>query len=370
MPSPVPLQDVPALQASVSAQPVTARPEPVWPMCADCGNRRHPLAPRNPQERYPSGAQVLFCKDGCQVGPVTAAAGVIAAAMDHGCVTPAEIAQAEQDAGLLFDPAQAQDIADAARDQALAEVHAELRQARDAIESRDWFHQRWLALQRLTLGRPDTDLMLVSEILAATDPTRAAGAPLALAWDGLVLGPSGDTEGENTLVPCTTEHGAQAFMVLDDARRQELGERLVTATHTGEACATPGCGISAEDLDTTNPFVQGWICVEVAGTEQGPRWWCNPLCVNAAMAAARAELAAADQLAAIDPAQQASATPVVVEDDVARCHRCGCTEDHACAGGCYWVPNPQLIDLCSACATPQELTYAALRPQGGQGATS
>lgn len=60
--------------------------------------------------------------------------------------------------------------------------------------------------------------------------------------------------------------------------------------------------------------------------------------------------------------------PAVAEDDVARCVRCGCTEAAACEGGCYWVPNRQLIDLCSACATVEELaavTYTAEASDGG-----
>lgn len=37
---------------------------------------------------------------------------------------------------------------------------------------------------------------------------------------------------------------------------------------------------------------------------------------------------------------------VPVGPAVARaCRVCGCTENHACPGGCYWVD----IDLCSAC---------------------
>lgn len=37
--------------------------------------------------------------------------------------------------------------------------------------------------------------------------------------------------------------------------------------------------------------------------------------------------------------------------DVAACRVCGCTEDNACAGGCWWVQDPSgdLSDLCSAC---------------------
>lgn len=33
------------------------------------------------------------------------------------------------------------------------------------------------------------------------------------------------------------------------------------------------------------------------------------------------------------------------EDDQQTCRVCGCTTDHACEGGCYWVED----DLCSAC---------------------
>ncbi|MEV7123819.1 DUF6919 domain-containing protein [Kitasatospora griseola] len=34
----------------------------------------------------------------------------------------------------------------------------------------------------------------------------------------------------------------------------------------------------------------------------------------------------------------------------ARCVRCGCTEDDACQGGCWWVPGAAMEDVCSACA--------------------
>jgi hypothetical protein len=60
------------------------------------------------------------------------------------------------------------------------------------------------------------------------------------------------------------------------------------------------------------------------------------------------------ELPAIVPVVPASATAPGVEDE-ARCVRCGCTENATCEGGCYWVPNLQLVDLCSACATVEEL---------------
>lgn len=34
---------------------------------------------------------------------------------------------------------------------------------------------------------------------------------------------------------------------------------------------------------------------------------------------------------------------------VRTCRVCSCTDDHACEGGCYWLPIPH-DDLCSACA--------------------
>jgi hypothetical protein len=39
------------------------------------------------------------------------------------------------------------------------------------------------------------------------------------------------------------------------------------------------------------------------------------------------------------------------------CRVCGCTEEHACDGGCSWVDRA--CTLCSACAgTPADLAYA------------
>jgi hypothetical protein len=59
---------------------------------------------------------------------VRAAAGVIAAEMAKGHSTAVEIATAEASAGILFDPQRAEDIHQAAREQAAAEYRAELDQ--------------------------------------------------------------------------------------------------------------------------------------------------------------------------------------------------------------------------------------------------
>lgn len=40
-------------------------------------------------------------------------------------------------------------------------------------------------------------------------------------------------------------------------------------------------------------------------------------------------------------------------DVVAACRVCGCTEDAACPGGCWWVPDPWMEgELCSSCLPP------------------
>ncbi|WP_330348131.1 hypothetical protein [Streptomyces sp. NBC_00582] len=284
-------------------------------------------------------------------GSLTAAAGTIAAAMKRGAGAPAEIAQSLMDVGLLFDPQTAADIAAAAYDQAHADDEAEVTEARQAEGALDWFHARYRAVQHLVFGRPDTDLMFVREILTALEPGRPDDIPPSLTWAGLVMGPSGDTPNERTLVPLNTSFGAQAFLTLTDEQRLQLGGLLVSVLHTAEGCETPGCGMAHEDLDVSDPSVEGWILVAVAGSTLGSRWWCSPLCANAAMTAGAADIAAADQDAPD-------------EDDVARCKRCSCTDSAACAGGCAWVPNEQGIDLCSACATPAELAAAGWAVSG------
>lgn len=41
----------------------------------------------------------------------------------------------------------------------------------------------------------------------------------------------------------------------------------------------------------------------------------------------------------------------VDDPEVLACRICGCTEERACPGGCYWVPDPTLAgELCSRCA--------------------
>lgn len=39
-----------------------------------------------------------------------------------------------------------------------------------------------------------------------------------------------------------------------------------------------------------------------------------------------------------------------IDGTLRRCRVCGCTDEHACPGGCSWIEN----DLCSACASSTE----------------
>jgi len=45
------------------------------------------------------------------------------------------------------------------------------------------------------------------------------------------------------------------------------------------------------------------------------------------------------------------------EATVQRCRICGCTDDHGCYDGCYWVER----DLCSACAVSDEFVETHAR---------
>ncbi|MGQ5606216.1 hypothetical protein [Streptomyces sp. EKS3.2] len=64
----------------------------------------------------------------------------------------------------------------------------------------------------------------------------------------------------------------------------------------------------------------------------------------------------------VRPLAAMAVTAPLADEEIARCTKCGCTEDAACDGGCYWVPNEQMVDLCSACATPQQIAAMVFTP--------
>ncbi|MFM9594509.1 hypothetical protein ACKI1O_34615 [Streptomyces scabiei] len=356
MPAPVPLHQAPAVQAAVAASlvsPLTRR-EPLLPVCVTCGARRGPLVPSG--DRYESGAQRFICASrDCTPGPLEPA--VLTGPPDTQPQPPATPVP-EADVVRSYDAVTVEAIAMEARAQERAEMRAELTAAAEAIEITDWFHDRWLATAPLQAGyravrelcaghRPD-DLLSVAQVLRAVEGQAPAPAPLTITWDGEVTGSQQHRPGEPTLVGCTAALGGSAVLALDDDQRVDLAVRLLASVPSAVNCGNTHCGTPTRDLVESDPALWGGIVLDVVGTTRGKCWWCSPACAIAAMNTAGAELA--------------------VEDDVAHCRRCGCTEDRACPGGCYWVANEQHIDLCSGCASPQELAYAALRPQGGQGA--
>ncbi|MFM9589700.1 hypothetical protein ACKI1J_15755 [Streptomyces scabiei] len=369
-PAPVPLHQAPAAQTAV-AVPVAHR-EPLLPVCVTCGGRRGPLVPRG--DLYDSGARVFICASrDCMPGPLEPA--VLTGpqgAQPQPPVTPAP----EADMARTYDWATVEAIALQARAQERAEMRDQLTAAVEAVETAEWFHALWLstapvqsgfqAVRELCEGRAGHYHLPVSDILGALDGPRPAVEPraLSLTWGGTVTPPAGDRPGETVLIECVTGLGGRAVLELSDEQRQGLAARLADTVHSAEACATPGCGLPDGTLNAAAPSVNGWIRLDVAGTQDGPRWWCSPACATAAMTAAGAELAAADQLAAIDPAQQAPALPAEpegsVDDGEAHCARCGCSARRRCAGGCYWVLNAALVVMCSSCASPEDIAPASL----------
>lgn len=376
-PVPVPLHQAPAMQTAVAVPPVVPfiRREPLLPVCVTCGARRGPLVPSG--DRYESGAQRFICASrDCTPGPLEPA--LVTGPPDTQPLLPVTPTPApEADVVRSYDAVTVEAIAMEARAQERAEMRAELTDAVEAVEIADWFHDRWLATAPLQAGyravrelcaghRPD-DLLSVAQVLRAVEGQAPAPAPLTIIWDGEVTGSQEHRPGESTFVGCTAALGGSAVLALDDDQRVDLAVRLLAVVPPAAVCSNRVCGTPTRDLIESDPKLWGGIVLDVVGTTRGKCWWCSPACAIAAMNTAGTELTAADQLAAITPGQPTAPAPTAVEDDVARCARCGCTEDRACPGSCYWVPNQAHIELCSACATPQELAYAAFRPQDGQG---
>jgi hypothetical protein len=90
-----------------------------------------------------------------------------------------------------------------------------------------------------------------------------------------------------------------------------------------------------------------------------------------AQAAARPVPLGSSVLAALPAIVSAPIAPAAESEDgdEATCVRCGCTENTACPGGCSWVPNAWMVDLCSACVSLEELgTLTTYPPVAAAGA--
>jgi hypothetical protein len=141
-----------------------------------------------------------------------------------------------------------------------------------------------------------------------------------------------------------------------------------------------GCGSLEAVLDTGTQRTAAWVQVRVGGRPAHAaawRWYHTPACAAAALGleagqAVRTQLTG-EITAALELLADAgmdtwkvlgrrrgleSARRIVSLDrpgaSVARCYLCGCTGSDPCAGGCWWVPDPQMHmrEVCSACAPP------------------
>ncbi|MFC8438065.1 hypothetical protein ACFUJT_07685 [Streptomyces griseoincarnatus] len=239
-----------------------------------------------------------------------AAAAVIDATMaENGGATGEELAAAEQRAGILFDAAHVEAAVSAAREQAhaedqaeLAELREELAEARHQLALMAGVRRQLAAVLRLCEGRRGDDLLLVSAVAVAAETGRTA-------LDGLP-------------------------MRLTWLRRADIPATTDAVKHVTIPCESAYGGRAELVIENDDR-------------------------------ASLADLLTAEVVAdpATDPAP--TDTPDDQADADARCARCGCTEDAACEGGCAWVPNAQMIDLCSACATAAELEAASWKPSGG-----
>lgn len=264
--------------------------------------------PAQAAEVFAAYGQVLPVPVGSSyVDPVQAAAGVIAAAMTTGAATAEELAQAEADAGILFDPRQAQDIATAAADQAHAEDQAELAERGRQVAEMAGAQRQVQAVGRLIEGRPGWHLLPVAEIAAALEygtTPHDSSPPMTLTWTGRVQMADARSARAEAVVECTSSYGGSADLVVTGEQRAALASLIDSEIREINAtCPTPNCGTS-DDLDATNPFLFGWSRLQIASLGDVPRWYCCDVCVVNALARAGHEIAAADRAAAVDPAEQ------------------------------------------------------------------
>jgi len=276
-------------------------PQSEGPQCCTCGIPagvgETALRPDPKGRRYPSGAQVLYCLPHVPRTSVEAAAGVISAAMSAGAATAQELAQAEADAGLLFDPQRAQDIATASAEQAHAEDQAELVERGRLLAEMAGAQRQADAVRRLIEGRPGWHLLPVAEIAAAVEYAKTAhdgSPPMTLTWTGSVQVPDARSSVEQVVVECTSSYGGRADLVLVDEQRASLASLVDTQVRDINAkCPTPGCGEAAE---ATASDLFGWSRLEIASLGDGPRWYCSDVCVVDALARAGHALAEVDGL--------------------------------------------------------------------------
>lgn len=188
----------------------------------------------------------------------------------------------------------------AGRQQGRAEVQAELDQVREQLAAVAGAHRRVRAVLRLCEGRRGDELLLVAAVATAAEAgtTAVDGLPMTLTWNRSARVPDAHDAHKQVVIECTSAYGGRADLVVEGDDRMALASlvdseiiRDINAPCPHEA----GCGSDDAHLDSAGVF--GWFRVDVGGLDGGPRWYCSPGCVNAAMQRAGDDLALADEAA-------------------------------------------------------------------------
>ncbi|MEU9654434.1 hypothetical protein AB0E00_36835 [Streptomyces sp. NPDC048110] len=236
--------------------------------------------------------------------PATAAAAaVIDATMrdNNDAASGEQLAEAERQAGILFDAASVDAAVSAAREQARAEANAELAELREQLATMAGVYRQRQAVLRLCEGRKGDDLLLVSAVAVAVECGKTAldDLPMTLTWDRSADVPADGDRVKRVTVHCESSYGGRADLVVEGDDRRALASmldaELVRDIH--DPCPhAKDCG-TAEDLDASDPTLFGWVRLEVAGIDGGPRWYCSAGCIFKAVSRAGEELAGLDQAA-------------------------------------------------------------------------
>ncbi|MGW1039362.1 hypothetical protein [Streptomyces sp. NPDC002547] len=234
-----------------------------------------------------------------------AAAGIGATRADEGGSASQEMAQAESQAGILFDAASVEAVRTAERERAHVEHTAELEERGRQVAALMGFKRRLDAVLRMVEGRPVTDLLSVEEVTAAAVDagTSRDGIPMTLAWVRSVDLPGSGARNDRAIVQCATAHGGRADLILTGEERQGLASLLDLEVRDIRApCGTPGCGEPAwePDKEAAPAGMAGWACLQIAGTDVPAQWFCSPVCVSNALARASEQLAAIADQAELD----------------------------------------------------------------------
>jgi hypothetical protein len=222
-------------------------------------------------------------------GSTAAAAAVLGAALERdGAATGEQLAEAERQAGILFDAAHVEAAVAAARDQARAEARAEAADIREQLAAVPAARRARDAVLRLCEGRRGDDLLMVAAVASAAEcgSTALDSVPMTLEWTGSV---HADGAGVGVIVDCVSSYGQRAALVLRGGTGRALARRLGAAGDVHAPCPTEGCG-AAEDPGARYVLPDGWAHLEVAGVDGGLRAYCSPLCVSAALARADEDL--------------------------------------------------------------------------------